>query len=373
MDRRKFVKNAALGSGLAALSACDSRDATSQTGPAILKKKRKLKLLTSWPKNLPGLGTAPERIAEHVTEATDGALNIKVYAAGELVGAFEAFDAVSTGAADMYHSADYYWQGKSQAFNFFTSIPFGLTANEQMSWMYHGGGQELWDELSARFNIKPWMAGNSGVQMGGWFRKEIKTLEDFKGLKIRIPGLGGEVVRRLGAAAIALSGGDIFTSLQSGNIDATEWVGPWNDLAMGFYQVAKYYYWPGFHEPGAALCLGINLDVWNELPKSHQRIIQDACAAENSRNLAEFNRFNTKSLRVLVNDHGVQLRQFSAEIMKELGRLSEIVVREAGASDAFTQKVYDSYIVARRDSAQWSKLSEEGFLNARRDASEFWP
>ncbi len=373
MDRRKFVKSAAIGGSVAALGACDTRDAVSETGPAILHKKRTLKLVTSWPKNLPGLGTAPERIAEHVAQATDGALNIKVYAAGELVGAFDAFDAVSTGAADMYHSAEYYWQGKSQAFNFFTSVPFGLTADELMAWMYHGGGQELWNELSARFSIKPWMAGNTGVQMGGWFRKEINTLEDFQGLKMRIPGLGGEVVRRLGAAAVALSGGEIFTSLQSGNIDATEWVGPWNDLAMGFYQVAKYYYWPGFHEPGAALCLGTNLDVWNDLPKSQQRIIQDACAAENSRSLAEYNRYNTSSLLTLLQDHGVQLRQFSNEIMKELGRLSEIVVREAGASDAFSQQVYDSYLAARRDSADWTKIAEEGFLSARRMTSEFWP
>jgi len=248
MDRRKFVKSAALASSVAGLSACDSQEkASSVSSPAVLRKKRTLKLLTSWPKNFPGLGTAPEHIAKNIAEATDGALNIKVYAAGELVGAFDVFDAVSTGAADMYHSAEYYWQGKSQAFNFFTTVPFGLTADEQMAWIYYGGGQELWDELSARFNLKPWMAGNSGVQMGGWFRKEINKLEDFKGLKMRMPGLGGEVIRRLGAAAVALSGGDIFTSLQSGNIDATEWVGPWNDLAMGFYQVTKYYYWPGFH------------------------------------------------------------------------------------------------------------------------------
>ena len=222
----------------------------------------------------------------------------------------------------MYHGAEYYWQGKSQAYNFFTSVPFGLTANEIMAWIYHGGGQELWDELSAGFNIKPWMAGNTGVQMGGWFRNEINSLEDLKGLKIRMPGLGGEVIRRLGAAAVSLPGGEIFTSLQSGNIDATEWVGPWNDLAMGFYQVAKYYYWPGFHEPGAALAVGTNLDVWNDLTPSERRIIQDACAAENSRNLAEFNRYNTQSLRALIDEHGVQLRKMNDDIMTEIGRVS---------------------------------------------------
>ncbi len=369
MDRRHFVKTAALGAGLVTLGACDNGAQSSDESPkapAVLTKKRQLKCVTSWPKNLPGLGTAPERIAEHISEATDGLLTIKIFAANELVRAFDAFDAVSSGAADMYHSAEYYWQGKSQAFNFFTAVPFGMTANEMMAWVYHGDGQALWDQLSAKFNIKPFMAGNSGVQMGGWFRKEINTLEDFKGLKVRMPGLGGEVLRRLGAAAIALPGTDIFTSLQSGNIDATEWVGPWNDLAMGFYQVAKYYYWPGFHEPGSALCLGINLDVWNDLPKSQQRIIEDACAAENCRNLAEFNRYNTESLHSLIEQHGVKLRQFSDEIMTELGRLSGEVVREAGMSDEFTQQVYDSFMKARADSMSWSRISEEGFLNARR-------
>lgn len=369
MDRRKFVKSAALGAGALTLTGCDNgndRAADSPSAPAVIRKQRKLKLVTAWPKNLPGLGMAPERIAKNVFEATDGAIDIKVYAAGELVQAFDSFDAVSTGAADMYHGAEYYWQGKSKAFNFFTSVPFGLTANEHMAWIYHGGGQELWDELAVQFNIKPWMAGNTGVQMGGWFRKEINTLDDFKGLRIRMPGLGGEVMRLLGAAAVVLPSTDIFTSLQSGAIDATEWVGPWNDLTMGFYQVAKYYYWPGFHEPGAALSLGINTDVWNDLTKAERRIIQDACAAENSRNLSEFNAFNTRSLRILTEQHGVQLRRFSEEILLELGRLSKIVLREASESDDMTKRVYDSFLVARSDGAAWSEISEEAFWQARR-------
>ncbi len=369
MDRRKFVKSAALGAGALTLAGCDNGNdsaADSPSAPAVIRKQRKLKLVTTWPKNLPGLGMAPERIANNVFDATDGAIDIKVYASGELVQAFDSFDAVSTGAADMYHGAEYYWQGKSKAFNFFTSVPFGLTANEHMAWIYHEGGQELWDELAGQFNIKPWMAGNTGVQMGGWFRKEINTLDDFKGLKIRMPGLGGEVMRLLGAAAVALPSTDIFTSLQSGAIDATEWVGPWNDLTMGFYQVAKYYYWPGFHEPGAALSLGINTDVWNDLTKAEQRIIQDACAAENSRNLSEFNAFNIRSLRILTEQHGVKLRRFSEEILMELGRLSKIVLREASESDDMTKRVYDSFLAARSDGAAWSEISEEAFWQARR-------
>jgi len=374
MDRRLFVKGAALGAGATALAACNETAGPAQDGvaaPAIVKRRRQLKLVTTWPKNLPGLGTAPEEIARHVREATDGAIDIRVYAAGELVGAFEAFDAVAIGGADMYHGAEYYWQGKSKAFNFFTAVPMGLTANEHMAWIYHGGGQDLWDELSAKFNIKPLMAGNTGVQMGGWFRKEINSLEDLKGLVIRMPGLGGEVVRRLGAAAIALPGGEIFTSLQTGAIDATEWVGPWNDTAMGFYQVAKYYYWPGFHEPGAALAIGVNLDTWNDFTAAEKRIVADACAAENSRNLAEFNALNTQALVKLQEDHGVRLRKFNDDILKKIAEVSEEVIYEAGQTDALTARVYDSFNEARIQSAQWSRISEEGFWRARRFSPVF--
>ena len=368
MDRRKFVTGVAVGAGAAALAACDgeSDTATSGAAPAVARRKRELKLVTSWQKNYPGLGVAPERIANHVREATEGTIDIKVYAAGEFVGAFDAFDAVSTGSADMYHAAEYYWQGKSPAFNFFTAVPMGLTANELMAWIYYGGGQELWDELSSGFNVKAFMAGNTGTQMGGWFRKEINTLDDFKGLKIRMPGLGGEVLRRMGAAAVALPQPEIYTSLQSGNIDATEWAGPWNDLTMSFYQITKYYYWPGFHEPGSALSLGINLDLWNDLTKAEQRIIQDACAAENSRNLAEYNRFNTQALRTLVDEHGIQLKRFSDEILTEVGRICGVVVKEAGESDELSKRIYDSFLQARADGAVWAEISEEGFWAARR-------
>jgi len=229
-NRRAFIAGAAAGAAVSGLAA-----------PAIAQNKRILKLVTTWPKNLPGLGMAAEHLAKRVTEATDGQLEIRVYAAGELVGAFDVFDAVSSGNADMYHGADYYFQGKSPAYNFFSAVPFGLTANEQNAWIYYGGGQELWDELSATFNIKPFMCANTGVQMGGWFNKEVNTIEDFKGLKIRMPGLGGEVLRRLGASVVSIPGGEIYTSLQQGVIDATEWVGPWNDMVFGFHKIAKYY------------------------------------------------------------------------------------------------------------------------------------
>ena len=266
MKRRSFLA----GAGTAALAAA------SMPAPAIASGARQLKMVTTWPKNYPGLGTSAERLATRISEMTEGQLDIKVFAANELVPALESFDAVSSGAADIYHGAEYYWQGKSKAYNFFTAVPYGMTAAEINGWIYHGGGQELWDNLASGFNIKPFMAANTGVQLSGWYRNEINSLDDLKGLKIRMPGLGGEVMRRLGAAAVTLAGPDIFPALQNGTIDAAEWVAPWNDMAFGFYRIAKFYYWPGFHEPGSSLAAGFNLAVWESLTKQPQAVVRAA-------------------------------------------------------------------------------------------------
>ncbi len=354
-NRRSFIAGTVAGVAAAGFAA-----------PAIAQNKRTLKLVTTWPKNLPGLGMAAEYLAKRVTEATDGQLEIRVYAAGELVGAFDVFDAVSSGNADMYHGADYYFQGKSPAYNFFSAVPFGLTANEQNAWIYYGGGQELWDELSATFNIKPFMCANTGVQMGGWFNKEVNTIEDFKGLKIRMPGLGGEVLRRLGASVVSIPGGEIYTSLQQGVIDATEWVGPWNDMVFGFHKIAKYYYWPGFHEPGSSLTLGINLDLWNSLTKSQQVIVQACAAAQNDMTLAEFNANNSSALNTMVNKHKVELRRFSDAVLTRMGTVSGEVMRETGKFDDITRRIYESFLSSRKDSMHWSRISEETFWEARR-------
>lgn len=363
IKRRDLLAGAASGAAVVA--------ASSMPNPAYAKGRRRLKCVTTWPKNYPGLGMMPERISQRVKAMSDGQIDIRVYGAGELVGAFEAFDAVSTGAADMYHGAEYYWQGKSKAFNFFTAVPFGLTATEMNAWLYHGGGNELWDELSKKFNIKAFPAGNTGVQMGGWYNKQINTLEDWKGLKIRMPGLGGEVVRRLGAAATALPGGEIFPALQSGAIDASEWVGPWNDLAFGFYKVVKHYYWPGFHEPGSTLALGINRELWDDMTPSEQMIIQTACAAIDEISLAEYNMQNGRALKTLINDHGVKLERWSDEILAQIGTASGEVLREAAASDEMTKRVYDSFMSARTEVGEWSKISDRAFWEARDLPFEF--
>ncbi len=357
MKRRKFLQGAAAG-GVAAAAATVS-------APAISQGIKQLKMVTTWPKNFPGLGTGAESLAKRITTMSGGKLEVKVFAAGELVPPFQSFDAVSSGNAEMSHSASYYWPGKSPAFNFFTAVPFGLTGLEHASWINYGGGIELWTELCAQFNVKPFMRASTGVQMGGWYRKEMKSLEDFKGLKFRMPGLGGEVLRRLGAAVVNLPGGEIFPALQAGTIDGTEWVGPWNDLAFGFYRVAPYYYYPGFHEPGTTGEVLVNTKVWASLSKEHQEIIEVASQAEAWREYSEFNAKNSDSLDVLVNKHKVQLRKFSDPMMKRIGEIAFQVVEEIGNSDPLTKKVYASYINFRKKAIGWSALAEQGYMNAR--------
>ncbi len=338
---------------------------SSPGAPNIGKNRRQFRLVTSWPKDFPGLGIMANRLAEFVGTMTEGRIEIKVYSAGELVGATEVFDAVSTGAADMYHSAEYYWQGKAKGFSFFTAVPMGMTATEISGWVNFGGGQALWDKLSARFNLKSFHAGNTGHQMGGWFKKEINSLEDFKGLKMRMPGIGGEVVRRLGGAAVRLSGGEIYQALQSGAIDATEWVGPWNDYAFGFYREAPYYYGPGFHEPGAALCLGINLDVWNSLSPNDQVIFEAACRTANDLSVGEYTHENGKALEILKSKHNIAPRTFPDDVWEKIGRTSEEVVAEIGNSNAETRAIYESYLKARNSYRTWTEISDGAYIAAR--------
>jgi TRAP-type mannitol/chloroaromatic compound transport system substrate-binding protein len=357
MKRRKFLKGAAVG-GVAAAAA-------TVAAPAISKNVKRLKMVTTWPKNFPGLGTGAERLAKRINTMSDGTLQVKVYAAGELVPAFQSFDAVSSGKAEMSHSASYYWQGKSPAFNFFTAVPYGFTAMEHAAWMLWGDGLKLYTELCDNFGIVPLMRGSTGVQMGGWYRKEMKTPDDFKGLKFRMPGLGGEVLRKLGATVVNLPGGEIFPALQAGTIDGTEWVGPWHDLAFGFYKVTKFYYWPGIHEPCTTGEVLVNKKVWSGLSKQEQEIIRVAVQAEATIELAEIQYRSSDALDVLINKHGVKLRKYSDEILKALGKASLEVVSEISNKDPFTKKVYESYMAQRKKAIAWSRLGEQGYMNAR--------
>lgn len=360
LDRRSFIKTAGLVTAGGAA-------ATALATPAISQDMRELKMVTTWPKNFPGLGTGAQRVADRITAASSGKITVKLFAAGELVPPFESQDAVTNGTADMYHGAEYYWQGKHKAFNFFTAVPMGLTANELEAWIHFGGGQELWDELAAEFNIKPLMAGNTGVQMGGWFRKEINSLEDMKGLKMRMPGLGGEVLRRIGATAVSLPGGEIFPSLQSGAIDATEWVGPWNDLAFGFYKVAKFYYWPGFHEPGSGLACGFNKGVWDSFNEADQALLKACCAQETNSMYSEYNAKNGAALSELVNKHGVQLREFPDEVFAGFAEKSEEVLEETADTD-IGKRVLESFKSARAEIGSWGSIAEQAYVTARTKA-----
>ena len=365
-SRRNIIRGAGLVSAATVVAACDGGPNTGKSGgPALIAQKRSLKMVTTWPKNFPGLGTGAERLARRIEALSDGNLTIKVYAGGELVGPLEAFDAVSQGKADMYHGGEYYWQGKSPAFNFFCTVPMGMTAPEITAWIRFGGGQKLWDELSAKFNVKAFMAGNSGTQMGGWFNKEINSVEDFQGLRIRMPGLGGEVMKRVGATPVTKAGGEIFQALSQGNIDATEWVGPWNDLAFGFYSIVKNYYYPGIHEPGTALSLGLNLDLWNDMSATEKAWIEAATAAENDIMLAEFNANNARALDTLINEHGVNLLKFNDDILRTLGTVSNQVVAEVAEHDELSKRVYDSYMAARTGSRRWGEIAEKAFMDAR--------
>ena len=359
MKRRQFLTASA-----AAAASATAASAAFPT-PAIAQGVRQLKMVTTWPKNFPGLGTSPERIALKVREATEGAIDIKVFAGGELVPPFESFDAVSTGAADIYNGAEYYWVGKSKAFAFFTAVPFGMSASELNAWIYHGGGRALWDELSSQFNIKPFMSANTGTQWGGWFNREINTPEDLKGLKMRMPGLGGDALARLGANVQTLPGGEIFPALESGTIDATEWVGPWNDLAFGFYQVAKYYYWPGFHEPGAGLATAFNLDVWNSLTPSQQRSIEAICAWENDNTYTEFLYHNSVALNTLTQEHGVVLREFPEEVFDGFRRASAELMEEITSEDPFVKKVWESVQQTQRYTSEALRYADSAYLQRR--------
>ena len=323
------------------------------------------RLVTSWPKNYPGLGMAPERIADLVEEMSDGQMKITVYGAEEQVPAFGVFDAVSSGSHQMGHSGGYFWKGKVPAAQFFTSVPFGLTADEINAWVNRGGGLELWREIYAPFNIYPIPAGNTGTQMFGWFNKEINSLEDVKGLKMRIPGIGGEVLKEAGGIPVTLPGGELFTALQTGVIDATEWVGPYNDLTFGFHQAAKYYYYPGWHEPGPMLELLINIDAWNSLPNHLQVIIETATKAVNQDMLDEYLAKNNQALTELVEGHGVELRRLPDDVIEEFREISNKILDDLAKEDETIAKVYKSYLNFKNNVSAYHEISEDAFVESR--------
>ena len=352
------------GVGAMALAGCAS-EAPDCTNGAGGGDRFSWKMVTTWPPNFPGLGTGVLKLVDYIEAASGGRLKIRVYAAGELVPAFEVFDTVSSGTAEIGHGAAYYWKGKSPATQFFTTIPFGMTATEMNGWLYFGGGMELYRELYARFDLVPFPAGNTGAQMGGWFNKEINTLADLKGLKMRIPGLGGEVLRRAGGTPVNLPGAELFTALQTGSIDATEWVGPYNDVAFGLHQAAKYYYYPGWHEPGPVLECIVNREAFASLPADLQAIVEIACSAVDEQMTAEFMARNAASLQQLREAGKVDIRPFPDDVLRELRDLTDEVVAEIAAEDPLVARVRDSFVAFKDSVKDWTAISDQAMLRTR--------
>jgi TRAP-type mannitol/chloroaromatic compound transport system substrate-binding protein len=364
-SRRQFLTATTAIFGAGVLSACNKKEETTASVGTEKQETIHWKMVTSWPANFPGLGTGASRIAEYINTLSGGRINVKIYAAGELVGALEVFDAVSAGTAQLGHSGAYYWKGKSRAAQFFSSVPFGLTAQEMNAWLFYGGGMALWEEAYKPFGLIPSAGGNSGTQMGGWFNKEINSVADFKGLKMRMPGLGGEVIQRLGAIPVNLPGGEIFTALQSGAIDATEWVGPYNDQAFGLYKAAKNYYAPGWHEPGTVMECMINEKAFNALPVDLQAIVKAAIRLVNHDMLAEYTARNQSALNELETQHDVKVKLFPDDVLRELKKLSDVVLDEEAAKDALSTKVWASQKAFRDSVQKWTDIAEGAIIRAR--------
>jgi len=323
------------------------------------------KMVTTWPKNFPGLGLAAENFSRLVKEMSGGRLTVRVYGAGEIVPAMEVFDAVSQGVADAGHGAAYYWKGKIPSAVFFTSAPFGLNAQEMNGWLHYGGGIELWQEAYEPYNLLPMAGGSTGVQMAGWFNKEINSIEDLRGLKMRIPGLAGEVFAKAGGTAVRIAGGELYTSMQTGVIDALEWVGPYNDLAFGFHEVAKYYYYPGWHEPGSILEFIVNQDSMAALPDDLKAIVTNASRAINQDMLDEYTARNNAALRSLTQEHKVQLRRLPDDVLHALWRGTQEALAELVAADPMAAKVYDSYSEYYKGVRNYHHISEQSYINTR--------
>lgn len=355
LGRRKFLS--ATGLGLAAGAAFPK--------PSLAQERLALTMVSAWPKGAPGVGINAERFAARLSALSGGEIEVNFHAAGELVPPFEALDAVARGAADLAHSTPYYWVGKAQALHYFTGVPFGLTAQEFAAWLYYGGGQELWQQVYQPLDVVPFYAGSSGTQAGGWFNREINSLDDLGGLKFRIAGLGGEVLRRLGVTPVLTPPGEIFAALATGAVDGADWVGPWNDIAFGLHKAAKYYYMPGFHEPGPSLEVIVNRARYKGLSERHKAIVAAATQATALDTLADFTFHNIEVFATLEKDYGVQLRRFPDAVVKRLAEVSGEVLNEVAASSPLAGAVHASYSAFLENARAYAPYAEQGVLNMR--------
>lgn len=358
MDRRAVLKKtvvAGAAAGAAAIAA-----------PAISQGKVEWRMVTAWPKNFPGLGTSAERLAQRITAMSGGRLTVKVYSAGELVPALQALDAVIGGSAEMCHSAAYYWFNKNPGLAFFTGVPYGMTEPEVTAWMRYLGGQEIWDEIYDGFGVQGFLSGNTNIQAGGWFRKELSGVDDLKGMRFRTPGMGGQVWQKLGASVTNLAAGDIFQALQTGALDAAEFVGPYNDLALGFYQIAKNYYFPSFIEPGMATEVVVNKSKYKALSPDLQEIIRTAAQAEYQQMSSEFFANDPRALRTLVDKHGVKTHKFPDSILEAGAKASvEVLSSIRDGDNALGKKAAESFVQALNLLRTRTELMDSPFVQAR--------
>ena len=345
------------------LAACtDQAPPSNSSQQADKNQSFEWKMVTTWPPGFPVLQKGAERFADNIRVMSNGRLNIKVYAGGELIPPLQTFEAVSQGSVEMGHGSAYYWAGKVPEAQFFSTVPFGMTARGMNAWLYDGGGLELWREIYKPFHVIPFPLGNTGVQMGGWFNKEINSLEDIKGLKMRIPGLGGKVLAKAGGNPILLAGSEVYTALERNTIDATEWIGPYHDQRLGLYRAAKHYYYPGWHEPGTVLELTINQRAWESLPTDLQAIISNAAQAENLRMLSEMEQKNMAALEQLRKREGIEIHRFPNEVLSRLKKLTNETLIEEAERDPKFKRVYDAYQNFRKKNDAWSAISENAYL-----------
>ena len=358
MNRRHFLSK--VGVSAAAVAAV-----TTVNAPAVMAQKTfRWKMVTTWPPKLPVLQEGCERLAKRIEELSDGRLKIQVFAGGELVPPLESFEAVSSGTVEVGSGAAYYWAGKEPASQWFAAVPFGLNAQGMAAWFYGGDGLKLWEETYAPFNLIPRPGGSTGVQMGGWFNKKIESIDDYKGIKMRIPGLGGKVVSKAGGTVVLLPGGEIFTSLERGVIDATEWVGPLHDLRMGFYQAAKFYYYPGWHEPGTYREYFFNKKAYESLPKDLQHVVDAVCMENEHWVLTQFEAQNGAALQALTDQHKVQVIKFPDAVLSALRKLSEEVLEEEAAKSPIAKKVNESFKNFQKVVGAWGSISEQAYYNS---------
>lgn len=357
-NRRQFLQT----TGAAAAGAA----ASTFPAPAIAQDVQKWRMVTSWPKNLPGPGVAAQMLADRITALSGGRIEVELFAAGELVPGQGVFDAVSEGTAELYHSVPAYWGSKSRGIELFGSQPFGLLADEQVGWLAHGGGQELYDEMYARFNLKPFLCGNSGVQWAGWFRNEVASIDDFKGLRFRTTGLASDMYSKIGVAVQAMGGADMFQALQSGTIDAGEFIGPWSDSALGYYQIAKNYYWPGIGEPSSAEETAVNKKVFDALAPDLQQAVKFAAESLYNPVWTDYKTNHAKALRQLVDEQGVKVRKLPDEVITALGNAAgEVIAELREDEDELVRRIAESFIAYRSNAAYYASYSNNGVMNAR--------